>query len=76
MSVTLNIRPDEEDVGRDGIGGGSEEEDDDIVDVEEEVCAGVSTPTRFDQYFRFCLKWGFHYELLAASSNQQHRNYL
>ena len=28
--VTLNIRPDEEDVGRDGIGGGSEEEDDDI----------------------------------------------
>ena len=75
MSVTLNIRPDEEDVGRDGIGGGIEEEDDDIVDVEE-VCAGVSTPTRFDQYFRFCLKWGFHYELLAASSNQQHRNYL
>ena len=33
--VTLNIRPEVEDVGRDGIGGGIEEEDEDIVDVEE-----------------------------------------
>ena len=54
--VTLNIRPDVEDVGRDGIGGGIEEEDDEIVDTDDEDCGGVSTPTRFDQYFRLCLK--------------------
>ena len=56
--VTLNIRPDVEDVGRDGSGGGIDEEDDEVVDVED--WGGVSTPTRFDQYFRFCLKKMFN----------------
>ena len=69
LPQTLNIRPDDEDdVGRDGIGGGIEEEDDDIVDVEE-ACGGVSTPTRFDQYFRFCLKISMSLNLPFYKSN-------
>ena len=76
LPQTLNIRPDDEDdVGRDGIGGGIEEEDDDIVDVEE-ACGGVSTPTRFDQYFRFCLKISFGLNLPFYNLFLQEQSYV